>query len=1111
MFPVTSLSARKEKEGVQPCCSQFSKGSSYKQSSSKRSQVSPSTYTGFSNAHQFRGMFNKKCIIASRPQAEGDVLPQLIKHNKCFTIAARQSAEGDRLQKNPNIEMCIPSLSAGGSARTSRRGQRGDGNDVIKTRRRWGSIQGTSLGSHTQLARMRSSSVGCKHDFTGIQASICHETTQIQWYNSLSGRGRVSSRPDGRDRLSFRKTSHQSSAKGSELSGLLFPLLCDPKEGEHISASNSRSPCVKQAPTEIFIQNVDTQDTLSIHPPERLVCDDRSVRRVFSHRYLPVSQEVSQVCFSRHCLRISDNALWSVSSTKSIQQMCGSSTFPIEKQGDKNTVVHRRLSDLRLVERASNQRRRYGVIASQQLGIQNKHGKEPLRASSARRISGAQYKLPLLSSHSDREEDRVIHSMSLPFSDGESCPVQTVPANAGLNGFSDICSTTGTTNNERLSALGRASASVFSASSQPTGESDVCVRQSAQTLEKPRDPQIGDSPGGSVVESHYDDGRIIKGLGSDSNGQNCERRLAPSANSQTHKLLGIVGSVSSAETFSELHQGSACFSENRQFHSGCLYQPTGRHTLSSAAPAGKRADCVVRHKSFIHQGNPCSRDIEQGGRLVVQRKSPVRRVEASSPGGEADMAEIRPGGRRSLRLAGKRPMSSVLLSGRRKCTIGCGCFSPPMAKCPAVCISPSEPDFTHSSQGEGNGIVADTDSPTLAFQTLGGRDCSTTVGSAVAPPSPEGPPVTSGGGNLPSSPRQDSSLGLARERWNLSAAGLPPSVIHTIQSARASSTRSLYSNKWRVFDEWCGRIHIVPFQCSVRDILCFLQDLLDKGKAFSTIKVYLAAISACHVGFGDKTAGQHPLISRFMKGARRKRPGARRMVPLWDLSTVLEALSQHPFEPLEAIGLKFLSLKTALLLALVSAKRVSDLQALSVSPSCLQFSAGFTRVSFRPNPAFVPKVVDSSYRCQTTDLAAFHPPPFSSPEEGRLNALCPVRALRVYVERTAGFRKNDQLFVSWATPHKGKPLSRQRLSHWIVEAISLAYACRGSQPPEGLRAHSTRGMATSWALLRGVSVQEICAAASWATPHTFVRFYRLNVSEPSLAHAVLGVSTSSPI
>ena len=92
--------------------------------------------------------------------------------------------------------------------------------------------------------------------------------------------------------------------------------------------------------------------------------------------------------------------------------------------------------------------------------------------------------------------------------------------------------------------------------------------------------------------------------------------------------------------------------------------------------------------------------------------------------------------------------------------------------------------------------------------------------------------------------------------------------------------------------------------------------------------------------------------------------------------------------------------------------------------------------------------------------------------------------MHVYVSRTAGFRKEDQLFVSWATLHKDKVLSRQRLSHWIVEAISLAYRCRGLQPPECLRAHPTRGVAISWALFKGVSVQDLCAAASWATPHT---------------------------
>ncbi|KAK0152765.1 hypothetical protein N1851_005700 [Merluccius polli] len=195
--------------------------------------------------------------------------------------------------------------------------------------------------------------------------------------------------------------------------------------------------------------------------------------------------------------------------------------------------------------------------------------------------------------------------------------------------------------------------------------------------------------------------------------------------------------------------------------------------------------------------------------------------------------------------------------------------------------------------------------------------------------------------------------------------------------------------------------------------------LLEKGKAFSTIKVYLAAISACHVGFGDRPAGQHPLVCRFMKGARRKLPVSRPLVPLWDLSVVLEALSHHPFEPLEAVGMKFVSLKVVLLLALTTAKR---------------FAPGISKVCLRPNPVFVPKVVESTYRCRTVELSAFHPPPFSSAEEQRLNTLCP------------------------------------RLSHWIVEAISLAYDCRGLQPPLGLKAHSTRGMATSWALFRGVSV-----------------------------------------
>lgn len=55
---------------------------------------------------------------------------------------------------------------------------------------------------------------------------------------------------------------------------------------------------------------------------------------------------------------------------------------------------------------------------------------------------------------------------------------------------------------------------------------------------------------------------------------------------------------------------------------------------------------------------------------------------------------------------------------------------------------------------------------------------------------------------------------------------------------------------------------------------------------------------------------------------------------------------------------------------------------------------------------------------------------------------------------------------------------KQCLYHWVVEAIALAYTSQGLQPPEGLRAHSTRGVAVSWALFRGVCIQDICVVAS---------------------------------
>ena len=102
--------------------------------------------------------------------------------------------------------------------------------------------------------------------------------------------------------------------------------------------------------------------------------------------------------------------------------------------------------------------------------------------------------------------------------------------------------------------------------------------------------------------------------------------------------------------------------------------------------------------------------------------------------------------------------------------------------------------------------------------------------------------------------------------------------------------------------------------------------------------------------------------------------------------------------------MKLLSMETARLLAVVTAKRVGDLHALSGSAECMRFDDDGLKVVVKTNQA------------------------------------------------------------------PGKPVSKIRLSQWVVEAIELAYSSRGLVPPVGMRAHSTRAMAASWALCRGVSI-----------------------------------------
>ncbi len=175
----------------------------------------------------------------------------------------------------------------------------------------------------------------------------------------------------------------------------------------------------------------------------------------------------------------------------------------------------------------------------------------------------------------------------------------------------------------------------------------------------------------------------------------------------------------------------------------------------------------------------------------------------------------------------------------------------------------------------------------------------------------------------------------------------------------------------------------------------------------------MAALAAYHTPLGGQSVGRHPLITHFLLSALRLRPRIWSCVPTWDFAGVLEALCKAPFEPIEEISDRLLTIKTAFLLAISSLNRVGDLQALFVAPAFLDFAPGMAKAFLHPRVGYVPKV--PLVTPQPIVLQAFCPPPFREPDQQKLNCMCQVRTQSCPVE------KADQLLVCYGPPKRGLP------------------------------------------------------------------------------------------
>ena len=195
--------------------------------------------------------------------------------------------------------------------------------------------------------------------------------------------------------------------------------------------------------------------------------------------------------------------------------------------------------------------------------------------------------------------------------------------------------------------------------------------------------------------------------------------------------------------------------------------------------------------------------------------------------------------------------------------------------------------------------------------------------------------------------------------------------------------------------------------------------------------------------------------------------------PAWDVSLVLQSLTGETYEPLRTCNEHFLAQKTLFLLAPDSAKRIGELHALSYRVS---HTRNWAEVSFSFVPGFVAKTQDlSSLAPRFEGFTVPALPNVRNNSNGRL--LCPVRAVRCYLDRTATHRPRcDRFFVT--AGRSKKEISKITVSFRLRKTISRAYELSGTaQPVPAPRARETRGIALSL-LFKNFAVDQVLKAAT---------------------------------
>ena len=164
------------------------------------------------------------------------------------------------------------------------------------------------------------------------------------------------------------------------------------------------------------------------------------------------------------------------------------------------------------------------------------------------------------------------------------------------------------------------------------------------------------------------------------------------------------------------------------------------------------------------------------------------------------------------------------------------------------------------------------------------------------------------------------------------------------------------------------------FSCNL-----FVTYLYYQGVGYSAISTARSALSAVIMLGSHRTFGQHPLVTRFLKGVFELKPSLPRYSSVWDVGIVLKHL--QAIAPMEDLTLAMLTKKLTTLLALLTAQQCQTLKSLDLD---------FMQETEN-------QVVFTIREKLKTTRAGKHLPPILPPSYPNDINLCPVAHIKCYI------------------------------------------------------------------------------------------------------------------